>query len=291
MKTYYKAMKKRPLLSWEREQLLGRRVQAGDEEAREEMILANLRLVVKIANLFTWSGLSVEDLIEEGNIGLMEAVDRFDPEREVRFGTYAVWWIKHRIRRAIHDQARTVRVPSNVHDFSQKMNRVAESIQFETGAEPTLEVLSEYVGVPALRLAQVRAALQPIRSLDAPLDGADGNVLLSDHLPDEESIAPGEAAARRDTLGQLLDLVGRLPERDRNILKWRFGLFQTAPLTLDEIGVRLGISRERVRQLQNRAIERLKLEFSALEAMGAPAATVGFSSAQAGRDEAHAIPA
>jgi RNA polymerase primary sigma factor len=262
MNFYFDEMKKRALLTREQEQELGRRIQAGDDAARETMILANLRLVVTIANQFTYAGVAVEDLIEEGNIGLMEAVDRFDPDNGARFSTYASWWIKQSIRRAFYNQSRTVRVPSNVHELSQKINRVAETMQCDVGGELDMAEIAECVGVAPRRLERVRDALRPIQSLDAPGGETEEEGPLADIIPDEQAALPSEFAMHRETLRQLEDAMQVLPERERDILRWRYGLAKSETLTLDQVGSRLGVSRERVRQLQNRAYQKLREEIT-----------------------------
>jgi RNA polymerase primary sigma factor len=264
MNFYYTEMKKKALLTREQELELGRRVQAGDESAREEMILANLRLVVTIANQFNFRGVPVDDLIEEGNIGLMEAVDRFDPGNGARFSTYAAWWIKHSIRQALHSQSRTIRVPSNIRDLSQKISRVAETMQCESGTEAGIAEIAEGVGIKASKLQHIRNALRPIQSLDAPADETGEAGPIADVIPDENAVLPDEAAANREALCQLVEVMQCLSERQRNILTWRFGLSRGETLTLGEISSRLGVSGERVRQLQDRALQKLRQEFSKL---------------------------
>jgi RNA polymerase primary sigma factor len=221
--------------------------------------------VATIAHQFAYGGLPIDDLIEEGNLGLMEAADRFDPENGARFSTYASWWIKRSIRRAIYNQSRTVRVPQNVHEMSQKMSRVAECMQNQTGAEPTSDEMAECTGVSRSRLEQIRCAFQPIQSLDAEIEGDEEGSTVSDFIPDTTAEIPCGAAINHERRRQLEQALHILPERELNVVTWRYGLSDTEPLTLDEIGVILGVSRERVRQLQVRACTKLTREISSLD--------------------------
>ena len=267
MKQYFGEITQIPLLARENELLLGQRIQAGDGEARERLIEANLRLVAKIANQFTYCGIPVDDLIEEGNLGLMEAVDRFDPDNGARFSTYAAWWIKHSIRRAIHNFSRTVRVPSNIYERGTCMSRVEEHIQNEIGREPTAQDISDRVGIPVKRVEHVQSALQPTSSLDAPV-GEEGSATAGDMLPDKATPAPDQLAKYRDTLKKVLSLLGNLSDRERAIVKLRFGLGDAVPETFAQLGKRFDVSRERVRQIEAAALAKLRSEFHKLDTPG-----------------------
>jgi RNA polymerase primary sigma factor len=223
MKQYFAGITQIPLLSREEERGLGRHIQAGDEGARERLIVANLRLVAKIAHQFSYNGIAVDDLIEEGNLGLMEAVDRFDPENGAKFSTYAAWWIKHMIRRAIHNNSRTVRLPSSVYEKANCINRVMEQIQNESGREPTAAEIADCVGIPEESINKVRSVMQPACPLDAPV-GEEGNATAGDLLPDESAPAPDQTAGCRDALTKAMGLLSKLSERERKIVELRFGL-------------------------------------------------------------------
>lgn len=264
MKQYFAEITQIPLLGRKEECDLGRRIQAGDDEAREQLIVANLRLVAKIAHQFTYSGIAVDDLIEEGNIGLMEAVDRFDPENGAKFSTYAAWWIKHMIRRAIHNFSRTVRVPSSAYEKANCINRVVEQIQNECGSEPTAEEIADLVGIPEESINKVRSVMQPLCPLDAPA-GEEGNATVGDLLPDESAPAPDHLAKSQDALRKLLGLLPKLSERERSIVKSRFGIGGAIPETLVEIGKRFNVSRERIRQIEEVALTKLRSEFMKLD--------------------------
>ena len=264
MKQYFAEITQIPLLNQEEEYDLGRKAQDGDKEAREKLIVANLRLVATIAHRFTYSGIPVDDLIEEGNIGLMEAVDRFDPENGAKFSTYAAWWIKHAIRRAIHNNSRTVRLPSNIYEKANLIDRVEELIQNEMGCEVTAREISNIVGIPEESIDRVRRAMKSPSPLDAPI-GEDTNVTIGDRIPDASAPAPDRTARYRDGLARVLDLIAQLSERERNILKLRFGLDGTIPETLVQIGKRLNVSSERIRQIENRALTKLRSELQKLD--------------------------
>lgn len=245
------------LLTVAQENALAARIKKGDAAAREHMIRANLRLVVKIAREYENLGLPLLDLINEGNIGLMKAVERFDPAKGGKLSTYASWWIKQSIRRAIANQAKTIRLPVHAMDKLSKAYRLTNSMRGETGREPTGEEVAEALGVTSDRLNEIRvAALRPA-SLDAPLGDEDSNV-LAEIVRDENAQTPYEALEEKTLTGMLRELVAKLPTRERTILKFRFGLDGTNERTLEEIGARFGVTRERIRQLQNGALERLR---------------------------------
>jgi RNA polymerase primary sigma factor len=246
-----------PLLTPQDEIELAARIRKGDEAAREHMIRANLRLVVKIAREYEGFGLPLLDMINEGNMGLMKAVERFDPAKGGKLSTYASWWIKQSVRRAIANQAKTIRLPLHALDTLAKAQRVATSLREELGREPEAEELASSLGVPRSRLNQMRtAALQPA-SLDAQL-GDDDSSRLGEVVRDERALTPYEELEAKSLLGMLSDLVGRLDPRERKILGLRFGLDGGESRTLDEIGGKFGLTRERIRQLQNEALVKLR---------------------------------
>lgn len=255
-----------PLLTVAEEIELARRIQHGDEAAREHMIRANLRLVVKIAREYENYGLPLLDLINEGNLGLMKAVERFDPAKGGKLSTYGAWWIKQSIRRALTNQARTIRVPT--HTFTQiaQIRRVADRYEKELGRAPTPAELATETGVRLKRVVEIQAAALAPTSLDAPMGDAESR-RLADVVPDLSQADPAVDLARRDLHELVHQLLPRLPERERVILQQRFGLGDSGKLPLRAIGRRFGVTRERIRQLQNLALQKLRLLIQERETM------------------------
>jgi RNA polymerase primary sigma factor len=246
-----------PLLTVQEENELAARIKQGDDAAREHMIRANLRFVVKIAREYEGLGLPLLDLINEGNIGLMKAVERFDPAKGGKLSTYSSWWIKQSVRRAIANQGRTIRLPIHATDKLSKASRMANQFREETGREPTPEELADLLGVRVERLAEIRiAAIRPT-SLDAPV-GEDETSMLGERVADQEARNPAEELEQKSLLERLGPLVGRLEPREQKILKLRFGLNGRPERTLEEIGEDFGLTRERIRQLQNAALQKLR---------------------------------
>lgn len=246
-----------PLLTVPQENALAARIKRGDEAARDHMIRANLRLVVKIAREYEGLGLPLLDMINEGNIGLMKAVERFDPAKGGKLSTYGSWWIKQSIRRAIANQGKTIRLPIHALDKLSQAARLATALREELGREPTPEELAEGLGVRSSRLAEMRtAALRPA-SLDAPL-GDDESSRLAEVVEDENAQTPYEHLEQKTLLTMLDHLVQRLDARERNILRLRFGLDGGNEKTLEEIGAEFGLTRERIRQVQNEALAKLR---------------------------------
>lgn len=248
------------LLTGKEENELAARIKAGDEAAREHMIRANLRLVVKIAREYEGLGLPLLDLINEGNIGLMKAVERFDPAKGGKLSTYSSWWIKQSVRRALANQGRTIRLPIHATDKLAKAARLAREFRAETGREPTQEELAEVLGLRAARLQEIRTAAIRPASLDAPI-GEEGSSSLGEHVADQGALDPSEELERKSLLERLEPLVERLDDRERKILKLRFGLRGRSEHTLEEIGTGFGLTRERIRQLQNAALQKLRAMF------------------------------
>lgn len=255
-----------PLLTVAEEIELARRIQQGDDIAREHMIRANLRLVVKIAREYENYGLPLLDLINEGNVGLMKAVERFDPAKGSKFSTYGACWIKQSIRRALTNQSKTIRVPGHTLEMIWAMRRVAERYEMELGRPPTTAELAAETGVRLKRLLEVQAAALATTSLDAPMGDADSG-RLADVVPDASQADPAVDLARRDLHVLIHELVPRLPERERVILQQRFGFGDSGSVRLRTIARRFSVTSERIRQLQNLALRKLRLLIQAREKM------------------------
>jgi RNA polymerase primary sigma factor len=244
---------------------LAARIKKGDKKAREQMIKANLRLVVKIAHDYEGFGLPLLDLISEGNIGLMKAVERFDPSKGGKLSTYGSWWIKQSIKRALANQSKTIRLPVHLVDKIAKMRRVALKLQEEFGREPTDEELAEELGMTPSRVAQMRTAAIRPASLDAPIGDEDSNN-YSEIIADEAAHTPYKQLEDATVTAMLREMVKTLDEREATILRYRFGLDGGPERTLEEVGEKFGVTRERVRQIQNIALNKLRKMIEKLEA-------------------------
>jgi RNA polymerase primary sigma factor len=236
---------------------LAARIKRGDDAARELMIKANLRLVVKIAKDYEHIGLPLLDLINEGNIGLMKAVERFDPAKGAKLSTYSSWWIRQQIRRALADQSKTIRLPVHVVDKIYHLGQAEMRLRETFGRDATDEELAEELEIAPARVAELRTASIRPASLDAPL-GDDDTSRLSDVVRDENAENPYDQAEERADLNLLRELLPKLPKREEVILRHRFGLDGKNERTLEEIGAKLGLTRERIRQLQTIALNRLR---------------------------------
>jgi RNA polymerase primary sigma factor len=238
---------------------LSRRVRRGDEQARKEFIERNLRLVVAIAKRYRGAGLPFEDLIQEGNLGLMKAVEKFDPERGYRFSTYATWWIRQAVGRAVSDKGRTIRLPVQAGERVRKVKRAAGELSVGLGRQPTDEEVAGRLGWTAGEVRLVKEIIPDAASLDEPLSDEEGASSLGDFVAeDAASEAPDAVVVREVEEARLREAVRRLPEKARYVLVRRYGLDHREPPTLAEIARELGISRERVRQLQHEAERLLK---------------------------------
>jgi len=252
------------LLTPQEEIQLAARIKKGDKKARELMIKANLRLVVKIARDYEGIGLPLLDLISEGNIGLMKAVERFDPKKGGKLSTYGSWWIKQSIKRALANQSKTIRLPVHLVDKISKMRRISMRLQEEFGREPTDEELADELDVTPLRVRQMRLASIRPASLDAPIGDDDSNN-FSDVVEDENATSPYDNLEDKTVTDMLQDMVKHLDQREATILRYRFGLEGGTEKTLEEVGRKFGVTRERVRQIQNLALRKLRKMIEKLE--------------------------
>lgn len=245
-----------PQVTRDEEIELLRRARLGDDAAREQLIHAHLRLVVKISHEFEGWGLPLLDLISEGNLGLMKAVDRFDPDRGVRLAAYAVWWIKHRMQRAIVNQARTVRMPAYAHDRLLRIRRAARALHDLFGREPSDAELGAELGLPERKVSRLRAAAQGPASLDCPID-SEGQT-LADCVADEHALNPSAELEAKSTARLLHDALECLKPRERWVLEHRFDLQGNGNRSVAELGRELGVTREGIRVIQNRALRKLR---------------------------------
>jgi RNA polymerase primary sigma factor len=251
LKLYLREIGQVKLLTREDEVRLAKRIQKGDQAARQQMIKANLRLVVKIAHDYANYGLPLLDLISEGNIGLMKAVDRFDPTKGGKLSTYGAWWIKQSIKRALANQSKTIRLPVHLVDKISRLRRLSMQLTEEFGREPTDEELGEELNISPSKVAQLRnAAIRPA-SLDAAVGNEEDGGTLGDLVPDESAKTAYDVIENENMRESIQELLPLLEERERKILTMRFGLDGQKEMTLEEIGQKFKVTRERIRQLQN----------------------------------------
>jgi RNA polymerase primary sigma factor len=264
IKLYLREIGQVKLLTPQEEIELAAKIKKGDKKAREQMIKANLRLVVKIARDYEGIGLPLLDLISEGNIGLMKAVERFDPAKGGKLSTYGSWWIKQSIKRALANQSKTIRLPVHLVDKISKMRRTAMRLQEELGREPTDDELGQELGITGARVAQMRmAAIRPA-SLDAPIGDEDSNN-FAEVVQDEAADTPYEQLEEKTVTRMLQEMVKTLDSREATILRARFGLDGGPQKTLEEVGQKFGVTRERVRQIQNIALKKLRKMIEKME--------------------------
>lgn len=266
IKLYLREIGQVKLLTPKEEIELAARIKKGDKKAREQMIKANLRLVVKIAHDYESFGLPLLDLISEGNIGLMKAVERFDPAKGGKLSTYGSWWIKQSIKRALANQSKTIRLPVHLVDKISRMRRMAMKLQEIFGREPTDEELADEMGMSVARVAQMRTAAIRPASLDAPIGDDDTNS-FAELVQDDNASTPYHQLDQKSALGMLQEMVKTLDERESTILRYRFGLDGGSEKTLEEVGAKFGVTRERVRQIQNIALIKLRKMIEKLEAV------------------------
>ena len=266
---YLREISQVPLLTPRDEVKLAGQIKRGNKKAREKMITANLRLVVKIAHDFGNYGLPLLDLISEGNIGLMKAVERFDPKKGGKLSTYASWWIKQSIKRALANQSKTIRLPVHLVDKIGKIRRVAAQMTEELGHEPTTEELAEELGLPVAKVAHLKNVAVRPASLDAKIS-ADDDTAFGDLVGDDRAEDPFEALRDKDLQGEVGDLLDALDPRERKIISFRFGLDGGRERTLEEVGHKFGVTRERIRQLQNIALLKMRKALRKREELNLP---------------------
>ncbi|MGF1531091.1 MAG: RNA polymerase sigma factor RpoD/SigA [Puniceicoccaceae bacterium] len=264
IKLYLQEIGRIKMLTPEEEVSLARRIQKGDEEARNHMVKANLRLVVKIAHDYKNFGLPLLDLISEGNIGLVKAVERFDPDKGGKLSTYAAWWIKQSIKRALANQSKTIRLPVHLVDKIARMRKITAELADEFGREPSEEEVAYEMGIPVNKVAHLRSVSVRPASLDAPV-GEGEDTEFGDLVGDENAINPFDRLRDKSQLVDLEQVVDQLEPRESEIIKLRFGLGGEKPLTLEEVGEIFGVTRERVRQIQNIAITKMRRNFVSRE--------------------------
>jgi RNA polymerase primary sigma factor len=257
VRMYLKEIGKVPLLTQPQEVALAQRMEKGDEEAKRRLIEANLRLVVSIAKKYVGRGMLFLDLIQEGNLGLIRAVEKFDWRKGYKFSTYATWWIRQAITRALADQARTIRIPVHMVETINKLVRISRQLLQELGREPAPEEIAEAMGLPVERVREINKIAQEPISLETPI-GEEEDSHLGDFIEDHEALAPAEAASATMLREQLNDVLDTLTPRERKVLKLRFGLDDNHPRTLEEVGREFGVTRERIRQIEAKALRKLR---------------------------------
>jgi len=257
IKIYLRDISGTPLLTAQEEIELAARIKKGDQKARAWMIKANLRLVVKIAHDYANLGLPLLDLISEGNIGLMKAVERFDPGKGGKLSTYSAWWIKQSVKRALANQSKTIRLPVHLFEKISKIRRVSLQMSEDLGREPTDEELAEEIGIASGKVSQLKSVSIRPASLDAPISD-DDSTEFGEIVGDEDAQTPFELFRDKNMRDELSELLAVLDDRERKIIFKRFGLDDGKPQTLEEVGKKFGVTRERIRQLQNIALAKLR---------------------------------
>jgi RNA polymerase primary sigma factor len=262
LETYLREINETPLLNAAQEKELAYRIEEGDNAARDQMVRANLRLVVNIARGYTGKGLSLQNLIEEGNLGLLRAVEGFDPGMNTRFSTYASYWIKQSIKRALVNTAKTIRIPAYMVELLAKWRRASSKLQDELGRPPTHEEIAKDLGLPKKKLGIIKKAIRIYNSAPQP-EQTESGWSLDEMLMDGNSRTPDTEMVQADDLHHVLDMLDKMDKREAAVLRMRFGLNDEEPKTLKEIGERLGLTRERVRQIESEALSKLSESMTA----------------------------
>ncbi len=260
VRLYLREIGKIPLLKPDEEVELAKKVAKGDKKAKDKMVESNMRLVVSIAKRYVGRGLDFLDLIQEGNTGLLRAVEKFDPEKGFKFSTYATWWIRQAITRAIADQARTIRIPVHMVETINKVLRTTRKLTTELNREPTIEEIAKELDMEPEKIDYVMKIKQDIASLDASVghEGDDEDSVLGDFVEDEERDSPEDAAANQILKEQLSEIIATLTDREQKIIRLRFGIGGGRPHTLEEVGAEFDVTRERIRQIEAKALSKLR---------------------------------
>jgi len=257
VRNYLREIGKVPLLTKEQEIALAKKIEKKNEKAKRTMINSNLRLVVSIAKKYVGRGLTFLDLIQEGNIGLMRAVEKFDWRRGFKFSTYATWWIRQAITRAIADQARTIRIPVHMIETINKYKRIKQEMEQKLEREVTPEEVGEKIGIEPEKAQMIVKIMQHPTSFEAPV-GKEKDSFLKDFIPDEEKLSPIDSASYDLLEGQIARVLDTLNDRERKVLELRFGLVDNKPRTLEQVGKEFGVTRERIRQIEAKALRKLR---------------------------------
>ncbi|MBR3270060.1 RNA polymerase sigma factor RpoD [Candidatus Saccharibacteria bacterium] len=260
VRLYLREIGKIPLLTPEEEADLAQRIVKGDKKAKDKMVESNMRLVVSIAKRYGGRGLDFLDLIQEGNTGLLRAVEKFDPSKGFKFSTYATWWVRQAITRAIADQARTIRIPVHMVETINKVLRTTRKLTTDLNREPTIEEIANELHMEPEKVDYVMRIKQDIASLDASVgrDGDDEDSVLGDFVEDEERISPEDSAANQILKEQLSEIISTLTDREQKIIRLRFGIGGGRPHTLEEVGAEFDVTRERIRQIEAKALSKLR---------------------------------
>ena len=258
LETYLREINETPLLTADEEKALAFRIRKGDAEARDRMVRSNLRLVVNIARNYTGKGLALQDLIEEGNLGVLRAVEGFDPTMNTRFSTYANYWIKQSIKRALVNTAKTIRIPAYMVELLTKWRRATAKLTDELGRTPTQEEVAKFMELPKKKLAIIKKAIR-VYSAPAQADQSDSGWSLDEMLEDGNTKSPETELVESDSLTHVMELLEKMDQREATVLRMRFGVDDEQPRTLKEIGECLGLTRERVRQIESEALGKLRV--------------------------------
>ncbi|MBN1618111.1 RNA polymerase sigma factor RpoD [Candidatus Dojkabacteria bacterium] len=258
VRSYLQEIGKTPLLTAEEEVILAKRIEKGDEEAKQLLVTANLRLVVSIAKKYAHRGLHLLDLIQEGNIGLIRAVEKFDYKRGFKFSTYATWWIRQAITRSIADQARTIRIPVHMHETINKLNKVSSELATKLGRKPKPVEIAKAMRIEIEKVHEILKIAQQPKSLSAQI-GKEQDSELQDIIPDEQSMTPETLATNAFLKSQMKEILDTLQDREKRVLELRFGLQDGVTRTLEEVGREFNVTRERIRQIEAKALKKLKV--------------------------------